>query len=77
MSLVRISTYSTLNWRMPKCNSVLQTEKDPFQPEIRPNFSENCHFSTFFELQNPQKTFGHSPVKINPKQSTLVSGIDS
>ena len=33
---------------MPKCNSVLQTENDLFQPEIRP----------FFRLQNPQKLLG-------------------
>ena len=37
---------------------MLQTENDLFQPEIRPNLSENCHFSTFFWLQNPQKPLG-------------------
>ena len=53
------------NRRMSKCNSVLQTEKDLFQPEVRPNLSENCHFSTFFRTPKSSKTFGHSPVKIS------------
>ena len=43
---------------MPKYNTVLQTEKYPFQPYIWPNLPENCHFSTFFSLQNPQKLLG-------------------
>ena len=47
---------------MPRCNSVLQTEKDPFPREIRPNFPENCHFSTFFRTPKSSKTFGHFPV---------------
>ena len=51
-----------LNRRMPRCNSVLQTEKDPFPREIRPNFPENCHFSTFFRTPKSSKTFGHFPV---------------
>ena len=34
---------------MPKCSSVLQTEK-----EIRPNLPEKCHFSTFLSsMLNP------------------------
>ena len=41
---------------MPKCNSVLQTENDLFQREIRPNLSENCHFSTFFRPPKSSKT---------------------
>ena len=46
---------------MPKCNSVLQTRM-VFQPEVRPNLSENCHFSTLFRTPKSPKTFGHSPV---------------
>ena len=37
---------------MPKSNSVLQTENDLFQREIRPNLSENFRFLTFCGLQN-------------------------
>ena len=54
-----LAIYLMINRRMPKCNSVLQSEKDLFQPEIRPSLSENCHFMTFYQT----KTFGHLPVK--------------
>ena len=30
-----------LNHRMPKCNTVLQSKNDLFEPEIHTNFSEN------------------------------------
>ena len=36
-----------INRRIPKYNSVLQIEKDLFQPEIRPNSPENCHQNLF------------------------------
>ena len=42
------------NRRTPKCNTVLQTEKDLFHPEIRPNSPEKCHFSTFFGSKIPK-----------------------
>ena len=32
----------TLNCRMPKCNTVLQSEDDLFEPEIQPNSHGNC-----------------------------------
>ena len=48
---------------MHKCNTVLQTKKDLFHPEIRPNSPEKCHFSTFFRLPKFPNTFGHCPVK--------------
>ena len=32
---------------MPGCNIALQTEKDLFQPEIRPNLPENSHIIEF------------------------------
>ena len=31
-----------LNCRMPKCNTVLQSEDDLFEPEIQPNSHGNC-----------------------------------
>ena len=40
--------FCPLNRRMPKCNSALQTERDIFRPEIRPNLPENCQISAFF-----------------------------
>ena len=30
------------NRRMPKCNTVLQSENDLFEPEIQPNSHGNC-----------------------------------
>ena len=48
----------SLNRRIPNCNTVLQTVKDLFQREIRPNSPENYHFSTFFVFQNSQILLG-------------------
>ena len=31
-----------INRRMPKCNTVLQSENDLFEPEIQPNSHGNC-----------------------------------
>ena len=46
---------------MPKCNSV-QTLR-PFQPEIRPNLSEQiATFRPFFGLQNSKTLFLGIPV---------------
>ena len=45
------------NRRTPKGNNALQTEKDFFQPEIRPNLPENCYFLPFFQPKIPQKCF--------------------
>ena len=36
--------FHSLNRRMPKCNTVLQSENDLFEPEIQPNSHENCEF---------------------------------
>ena len=47
---------------MPECTGVLQTEKDLFQPEIRPKLPENCQISAIFLTQNTPKMFGHPPV---------------
>ena len=33
---------SIINCRMPKCNTVLQSEDDLFEPEIQPNSQGNC-----------------------------------
>ena len=43
---------------MPKRNSVLQTEEDLIQPEIRPDLSKSGNFGPFFGLKNPQKVLG-------------------
>ena len=45
----------SINWRMPKCNSVLQTEIDLFQREIPQICPKNATFQPFSGLQNPQK----------------------
>ena len=36
---------------MPKRNSVLPIENELFQPEIRPNLSANCYFSTLLTMK--------------------------
>ena len=40
------TTYCYINYsfyrRMPKCNTVLQSENDLFEPEIQPNSHEIC-----------------------------------
>ena len=44
---------SVVNRRMPKCNTVLQSESDPFEPEIQPNSHGNCEFLVvLYNLQN-------------------------
>ena len=40
---------------MPKCNTMLQTENDLFEPEIQPNSPGNFQFRPFFSLKNHQK----------------------
>ena len=65
MDILLINTFNlvfSINRRMPKRNSMLQTENDLFQREIRRNLSENCHFSTLFRPPESSKTFGHCPV---------------
>ena len=58
---------------MPKYNTVLQTEKDIFQREIRSNSHENCHFSTFFRLPKFPNTLGRCPVNIKQPKWLLTT----
>ena len=49
--------------RMPKCNTVLQSENDLFEPEIQPNSHGNCEFLAPIRTIKSSKCFGHCPVK--------------
>ena len=51
-----------VNWRTPKCNTVLQTEEDLFHPEIQPNSPKSALFDRF-RLPKFPNSFGHYPVK--------------
>ena len=42
---------------MPKCNTVVQTENDLFEPEIQPNSPENCQFLTLLRTLKIPKSF--------------------
>ena len=53
---------------MSKCNTVLHTEKDLFEREIRPNRPKITTFRPFLRLLRFPNTFGHRPVK----QSELI-----
>ena len=46
-----------LNFRIPKCNTVLQSENDLFEPEIQPN-SPELRILCLFVLYNPQNVLG-------------------
>ena len=48
--------------RMPKCNTVLQSENDLFEPEIQPNLHGNCEFLALIRTIKSSKCFGHCPV---------------
>ena len=61
-----------INRRMPKCNTVLQTEKDLFQSEIRPNSPENCHFLTVFYMNLSKEIFLESLWDINMGMAQIV-----
>ena len=37
-----LTSILNINRRMPKCNTVLQSENDLFEPEIRTNSHGNC-----------------------------------
>ena len=56
-------TYTVFNRRMPKCNTVLQSENDLFQPKIQPNSHGNCEFLALIRTIKSSKCFGHCPVK--------------
>ena len=47
---------------MPKCNIVLQSENDLFQPKIQPNSHGNCEFLPLFRTIKSSKCFGYCPV---------------
>ena len=47
---------------MPKCNTVLQSESDLFEPEIEPNSPENCEFLALIRTMKSLKCFGHCSV---------------
>ena len=47
---------------MPKCNSVLQSESDLFEPDIEPNSPGNCEFLAFIRTIKSSKCFGHCSV---------------
>ena len=46
-----------INRRMPECNIVLQTGKDLFEPEIRPNLPENAKFLLFLNPKYPKNVW--------------------
>ena len=54
-----------INRRMLKCNTVLQSEIDLFQPKIQPNSHGNCEFLALIRTIKSSKCFGHCPVKNN------------
>ena len=56
------SGFLLLNRRMPKCNTVLQSENDLFEPEIQPNSHGNCQFLALTRTIKSSKCFGHCPV---------------
>ena len=49
---------------MPKCNTVLQSENDLFEPEIQPNSPENWEFLALIRTIKSSKSFGHCPVNL-------------
>ena len=57
----------TFNHRMPKCNTVLQSENGLFEPEIQPNSLGNCLFFALVRTIKSSKCFGHCPVKEQQK----------
>ena len=57
---------------MPRCNNVLQTEKDLLQHEIRLNSPEEWHFSTFVHTVKSSKAFGHYPVNCKSEYSLFI-----
>ena len=48
---------------MPKCNTVLQSENDLFEPETQPISHGNCEFLALIRTIKSSKCFGHCPVK--------------
>ena len=64
ISSVIVSLIDNYIRRMPKCNTVLQTENDIFGPLIKPNSPGNCQFSALILTLKSSKYFGHCPVKI-------------
>ena len=51
------------NRRMPKSNTVLQSEYALFQLEIQPNSPRNCVFLALIRTVKSSKSFGHCPVQ--------------
>ena len=47
---------------MPKCNTVLQSENDLFEPEIQPNSPGNCEFLALIRTIKSSKCFWHCSV---------------
>ena len=43
---------------MPKCNTVLQSENDLFEPEIQPNSHGNCQFLALIRTIKSQNVLG-------------------
>ena len=51
---------------MPKCNSVLQTEKDLFNSKFDQICPKIATFRPFFGLKNPKKLLGiHQLIQLN------------
>ena len=55
---------------MPKCNTVLQSESDLFEPEIQPNSPGNCDFLAFIRTIKSSKCFRHCSV--NPDSYNIL-----
>ena len=47
---------------MPKCNTVLRSENNLFEPEIQPNSPGNCEFLALISTIKSSKCFGHCSV---------------
>ena len=50
------------NRGVPKCNTVLQSENDLFEPEIQPYSPGNCGFLALIRTIKSSKCFRHCPV---------------
>ena len=50
------------NRGVPKCNTVLQSENDLFEPEIQPNSPENCEFLSLIRTLKSSKCFDYCAV---------------
>ena len=63
-------------FRIPKCNTVLQSESDLFEPEIQPDSPGNCKLWALIRTIKSSECFGHCSVrKINEYFKYFVDDI--